>query len=218
MAGVRRTWDKTFYEAKAKERLEKGDDIDESIDKRKTTKSIKEEFTPAGQDSIGPAGSERAFLASRKSKVDLDSKIGKTQIINPNAPENVAAAGWYCDVCSCLLKDSTSYLDHINGKKHQRALGFSMRVERADTEKVKERLKSLKRNIEECSKGSRLNAVDDYEARLAQQLMEEENKKKQKKEQAAAKQREREAAELEAADPEIASLLGFGGFGGSKKG
>ena len=33
-----------------------------------------------------------------------------------------------------------------------------------------------------------------------------------------AKKLEKEAAEMESADPEIAELLGFGGFGGSKKG
>jgi U4/U6.U5 tri-snRNP component SNU23 len=25
--------------------------------------------------------------------------------------------GFYCEDCQCLLKDSSSYLDHINGKK-----------------------------------------------------------------------------------------------------
>jgi len=218
MAGVRRSWDKDYYEAKAKERLEKGDDIDDKVSKGKPIKSDKEEFKPAQKDAIGPAGSERAFLTSRRNKVDLESKVGKTQVINPNLPETAAAAGWYCEVCACLLKDSTSYLDHINGKKHQRALGYSMRVERADVDRVKDRLQGMKRKMDECSRAKPVSAVDDYEYRLAQQLVEDENKKKQRKDQAAAKKLEKEAAEMESADPEIAELLGFGGFGGSKKG
>ena len=35
--------------------------------------------------------------------------------------------------------------NHVNGKNHQRALGFSMRVERAAVSSVKDKLKGLKR-------------------------------------------------------------------------
>merc|ERR1712100_704960 len=48
--------------------------------------------------------------------------------------------GFNCSVCDCSLKDSLSYLDHINGKWHQRALGFSHRAEKPTVEKVKERI------------------------------------------------------------------------------
>ena len=46
-------------------------------------------------------------------------------------------AGYYCSVCDCILRDSASYLDHINGKYHNRALGMSMRVERSTADQVK---------------------------------------------------------------------------------
>ncbi|KAL4582585.1 hypothetical protein LXL04_007139 [Taraxacum kok-saghyz] len=36
-------------------------------------------------------------------------------------------------------------MDHINGKKHQRALGMSMRVERASLEQVQQRFENLKK-------------------------------------------------------------------------
>ncbi|KAF5952559.1 hypothetical protein HYC85_010503, partial [Camellia sinensis] len=48
-------------------------------------------------------------------------------------------------VCECVVKDSANYLDHINGKKHQRALGMSMRVEQASLEQVQERFELLKK-------------------------------------------------------------------------
>lgn len=46
-------------------------------------------------------------------------------------------AGYYCSVCDCILRDSASYLDHINGKYHNRALGMSMRVERSTADDVR---------------------------------------------------------------------------------
>jgi U4/U6.U5 tri-snRNP component SNU23 len=63
-------------------------------------------------------GSQRAFLKSRDEKVELDEKVGKVEIINPAAVVG-NRAGYWCEVCQCLLKDSASYLDHINGKKRK---------------------------------------------------------------------------------------------------
>ena len=31
-------------------------------------------------------------------------------------------AGYYCNVCDCILRDSQSYLDHINGEGAMAAL------------------------------------------------------------------------------------------------
>lgn len=130
----RRTWDKEFYEQKAKERAEQGEDVygsasSSSSSSRKGTSSseeIKEEFVPAGSDEIGPMGSQRAFLKARTSNIDLESKVGKTELIAPTNAEEVRGAGFWCDVCSCLLKDSSSYLDHINGKKRKYIIPSSL--------------------------------------------------------------------------------------------
>ena len=82
-------------------------------------KTIKEEFLAAEDDRSGPMGSQRAFLKSREQKVDLDSKVGKVEIVNPTSADSSRGAGYWCEVCSCLLKDSVSYLDHINGRKRE---------------------------------------------------------------------------------------------------
>jgi U4/U6.U5 tri-snRNP component SNU23 len=60
-------------------------------------------------------GSDRVFLQARKEKIDVESKVGKVEVVDPTNIQN--GAGYFCEVCACLLKDSTSYLDHINGKK-----------------------------------------------------------------------------------------------------
>ncbi|CAD6244051.1 unnamed protein product [Miscanthus lutarioriparius] len=87
---------------------------------------------------------QRQPLKHRDYEVDLDSRLGKTQVVTPIASLN-QQAGYYCSVCECVIKDSANYLDHINGKKHQRALGMSMRVERASLEQVEKRFEALKK-------------------------------------------------------------------------
>lgn len=214
----RRTWDKEEYAKKAKERAEMGENYDaEDTSSIKTKVSRKEEFTKANESAAGPMGSERAFLKVREERVDLESKVGKTQVINQSELERGAGAGYFCETCNCLLKDSISYLDHINGKKHLRALGFSMRVERAGVDKVKNKLDSLKRKISDAKVAVKVSAIDDYETRMAVQRTEEDNLKKKRKEDKLARKQERDINEMEGVDPEIAAMMGFGGFGSSKK-
>lgn len=79
---------------------------------------------------------ERANLRARDYQVDLASNLNKTQMVSAAMPLS-QQGGYYCNVCDCVLKDSLSYLDHINGKWHQRALGMSMRVEQSTVEQVR---------------------------------------------------------------------------------
>jgi U4/U6.U5 tri-snRNP component SNU23 len=91
-----------------------------------------------------------------------------------------------------------------------------MRVERAGVDQVKERLEMLKRKIIEKSRGPTTTAIEDYESRLAIVEAEEEYHKKKKKEDMHARKKEKEAAEMESIDPDIAEMMGFGGFNSSK--
>merc|ERR1712014_534951 len=76
--------------------------------------------------------------------LNLEAKLNKRHSYR-NPTINSEYKGFYCSilkkVCQCLLKDSLTYLDHINGKWHQRALGLTMRVEKSGVEKVRERIK-----------------------------------------------------------------------------
>ena len=121
----------------------------------------KEEFRHALSGSAGPEGSDRAYLKRRKAQVkDIDTKVGQIEMVSVEAAATTSTEssgdatdikqgvvrtgiGWHCKVCDCFLKDSLTYLDHINGRKHQRKLGFSMRVERSSKEDVKARLEIL---------------------------------------------------------------------------
>ncbi|KAJ6974000.1 zinc finger matrin-type protein 2 [Populus alba x Populus x berolinensis] len=166
---------------------------------------------------------QRKPLKHRDYEVDLDSRLGKTQVVTPIAPLS-QQAGYYCSVCECVVKDSANYLDHINGKKHQRALGMSMRVERAISSTaingliihsgmVQERFEKLKKRREPGS-----FTEQDLDERIFKtarrrggtQAPTPRKKKEKKKEKAA----EEEEADI---DPDIAAMMGFGGFGSSKK-
>ncbi|XP_016460296.1 uncharacterized protein LOC107783792 [Nicotiana tabacum] len=151
----RKKFDKEEYLQRAREREEK------EADGRKSK-------------SRGPPV-QRKPLKPRDYQVDLESRLGKTQVVTPIAPLS-QQAGYYCPVCECVVKDSANYLDHINGKKHQRALGMSMRVERSSLEQVQQRFEASKKRKDTGS-----FTVQDFEEQLLKQQQEEEERKQRRK-------------------------------------
>eukprot|EP00612_Vaucheria_litorea_P005913 CAMPEP_0171460558 /NCGR_PEP_ID=MMETSP0945-20130129/5378_1 /TAXON_ID=109269 /ORGANISM="Vaucheria litorea, Strain CCMP2940" /LENGTH=228 /DNA_ID=CAMNT_0011986769 /DNA_START=6 /DNA_END=692 /DNA_ORIENTATION=+ len=213
----RRSWDKELYEKKALERLERGDDFVDDEEQSRINSS-KEEFQTAPEGAAGPTGSKRAYLKARESKIDLDSKLNKTQVVTSSTTGS-GQGGYWCEVCKCILKDSIAYLDHINGKKHLRTLGFSMRVEKSSADAVREKLEQLKRKMNEKSKLSgtkKKSAVQEYEERLAEAAANEEKAKAEKKEEKE-KAKEEAGEELDEETSAMAEMMGFGGFAGGKK-
>lgn len=139
----RRTWDKDEYEKKAKERLLEEAEDEFGLDKDK-----------------GPPV-KRELLKARDYSVDLNSKLGKNIIITKTTPLS-EVGGYYCNVCDCVVQDSINFLDHINGRKHQRNLGMSMKVERSSLDQVKKRFEMNKRKKEEEKK----KETYDFESRV----------------------------------------------------
>ncbi|XP_008797223.2 zinc finger matrin-type protein 2-like isoform X2 [Phoenix dactylifera] len=154
---------------------------------------------------------QRKPLKHRDFEVDLESRLGKTQVVTPIAPLS-QQAGYYCAVCECVVKDSANYLDHINGKKHQRALGMSMRSERATLQQVQQRFEVLKKR-----KAPGSFTEQDLDERILKQQQEEEERKRQRRERKKEKKKEKAAQdESEDIDPDVAAMMGFGGFRSSK--
>lgn len=254
----RRTWDKEAFEARAKARLnnEIGPSKTEHEPTRKqpiptTTKDEeKEEFVAALPGSAGPGISKRAYLKSRTKKIDLESKVGKSEIISAEALAKPSAevqitdgvtksstgVGWYCKVCDCFLKDSHTYLDHINGRKHQRHLGFTMRVERSTADEVRNRMSELAASIGAAKKSSlsslnksstggsednndsSTNAFEDMvkakdEDALRRKAARARKREERKKQREAEEKAEEEKYENEI-DPDMAAMMGFSSFGG----
>ncbi|KAE8614221.1 hypothetical protein XENTR_v10008045 [Xenopus tropicalis] len=151
-ADFRRKWDKDEYEQLAQKRI--------------TEEREKKDGKP-----LQPI--KRELLRHRDYKVDLESKLGKTIVITKTTPQS-EMGGYYCNVCDCVVKDSINFLDHINGKKHQRNLGMSMRVERSTLDQVKKRFEVNKKKMEEKQKDY------DFEERM-KELREEKKHERTKK-------------------------------------
>ena len=249
-----------------------------------TDNDDKEEFRPAASGTAGPEGSDRAFLKARSGRVvDIDSRVGRVEMVSAEAAATTKALsadesnigkqgvvktgiGWHCKVCDCFLKDSHTYLDHINGRKHQRKLGYSMRVERSTKEDLVAKLQALtSKKKDEENLAQQFDEEVDFN-RIVQakdeelQKRREERKKKRKekkmmmklgqsgddtsiktndtkgptKEETTAVKEEpdgddkqvetgeendhyNEGEEEAQIDPNLAAMMGFGGFGGSSK-
>ncbi|KAJ1529837.1 hypothetical protein ONE63_006576 [Megalurothrips usitatus] len=189
----RRKWDKEEFERLAEERL-------------------REELEALEQAKQKPAPVTRELLRQRDYRVDLEGKLGKSVVITKNTPSS-QTGGYYCNVCDCVVKDSINFLDHINGKKHQRNLGMSMRIERSSLDQVKKRFELNKRKMEEKKK--------DYDLELRVKEMREEEDKLKEYRRERKKEKKRKLDDTLDQEPEgeseLAAIMGFSGFGGSKK-
>ncbi|XP_050382399.1 uncharacterized protein LOC126799277 [Argentina anserina] len=184
-------------------------DLEEYAEKARE-RERKEEEVARKSKSKGPPV-QRKPLKHRDYEVDLESRLGKTQVVTPIAPLS-QQGGYFCPVCECVVKDSANYLDHINGKKHQRALGMSMRVERASLEQVQSRFEKLKKRKTDLP-----FTEQDLDERILKQQQEEEERKRQRREKKKEKKKEKVGEEEIDIDPDVAAMMGFGGFGSSKK-
>jgi len=197
----RRVWDHDEYQKKAEAR------VAEAMEKEKEASRPKKAV-------------RRDDLQQRDFDVVVDANLGKSRMINGAHDKN---GGYYCKVCDCILRDSRNYYDHLNGKKHARNQGMSMRVEQSSLSQVKARLALKKRKLQMAKAGP---AKYDLDERVA--ALQEEDKKRKVDKQAMKRQRKKEKKaaarktdddidDTSGVDPNMAALMGFAGFGGSKK-
>jgi U4/U6.U5 tri-snRNP component SNU23 len=191
----RRTWDKDEYKRKAEERVAlQGED-------------------GSSRPRIAKEVVQRAPLKARETLVNLESRLGKTQIVITSTPLAMQG-GFYCDVCECVVKDSSNYLDHINGKKHTRAMGMSLKAERAMLEQVRKRLaENKKKQLLAKSNPKAIDPEVALEQRLDKLRKEEEEEKSSKRQRRIDDLKQDSGEE----DEELTEMGLPQGFGTSKK-
>lgn len=101
----RRKWNKDEYAAKAAERLREEVAAGEEAKRAKVSANL---------GIVVRKPLNQTDMIARDYNLELKSRVGTRTLVNPDNPN---AAGFYCKETGKTLRDSISYLDHINGKK-----------------------------------------------------------------------------------------------------
>ncbi|KAH8828541.1 hypothetical protein DL96DRAFT_1463260 [Flagelloscypha sp. PMI_526] len=205
----RRTWDKDEYAEKAKKRdAEEADRMKENEERLKQGKRPRK-----GPKQDGPRPTE---LMQAHEDLELNKNLNKTIVVTNPGGRGAGQPGFYCETCNRNYRDTTGYLDHINSRAHLRAIGQTTKIERSTVEQVRARIALLRERTKEASQAKEF----DFDQRLAEIKSRESAVRAERKAQKKAakdKARQELVKETTAEDVEMAEMMGFGGFGSSKK-
>ncbi|KDR75177.1 hypothetical protein GALMADRAFT_533030 [Galerina marginata CBS 339.88] len=206
----RKKWDKEEYAERAKKKdQEERDRMQENEERQKQGKRPRK-----GKKDDLPKPTE--LMKQRDAPLDLDKNLGKTMVVQNPGGKGPGQPGFFCETCNRTYKDSVGYLDHINSRAHLRQLGQTTKIERSTLAQVQARIAFLREKTKEAASAKAF----DFDQRLAEVREKEHALREQKK---AEKKAEKEKARLaminatDNGDSEMAALMGFGGFGSTKK-
>jgi U4/U6.U5 tri-snRNP component SNU23 len=165
----------------------------------------------------------RDSAPSRDKALDLDSQVGRVTVVQTSAGSRNEVGAFFCDLCDCTLRDNIAYLDHLNGKKHLRMMGFSARTERVTVVEVRAKLASLKRKREEITNydlDARVKQLQEEEAEAKRQTREARKAKKSDEsgDEADGQKKKDDGPEVvaEEVDPELVAMGLPANFGSTK--
>lgn len=188
----RRTWDKEEYAKKAQQRYEQ---------QQNRSIEVVEGHNPISRDAL-----------------NFNTDLNKRQVIASNVVSTRGKSfGFYCEVCDLTFKDNLKYVDHLNSKPHLIRSGEINKEKSVTLDEVKERYELLVKKLDE-----RLNESEKYDIkkRIAKrQAFEEELKQRKREKKHTKKLNDDRVREVNGAgsDDEMAKMMGFGGFGSTKR-
>ncbi|MCJ1327204.1 hypothetical protein MMC10_003872 [Thelotrema lepadinum] len=179
----RKTWDREEYAAKAKERETREREEGKA---RYEAKLAGKKYIPRPNTP-----SDAKETESRASRLNVAANVGKTTLVPAGAAvgKRGKGAGFYCADCDLTFKDNLQFVDHLNSKQHLSNVGESGEVRRAGLDEVRERLKHLKRKMEEEAKEA---DIVDLKERIQMREEEDERKREEKRRRRREKRRKTE--------------------------
>ncbi|KAL0579155.1 U4/U6.U5 snRNP associated protein [Marasmius crinis-equi] len=206
----RKKWDKEEYAERAKKRdLEERERMQENEERLKQGKRPRK--GPKRDDLPKPT----ELMKQREGNLELDKNLNKTMVVQNPGGRGPGQPGFYCEACNRTYKDTTGYLDHINSRAHLRALGQTTKLERSTLEQVRARIALLREKTKEASSAK----AYDFDKRLADIKAKETAIREERKAQKKAEKEKVLASQLAdtAENSEMSQMMGFAGFGTSKK-
>ncbi|KAI0036876.1 hypothetical protein K488DRAFT_40102 [Vararia minispora EC-137] len=208
----RRKWDKAEYAEKARKKDEESRELAKENEER--LKQGKKPLKSRKKDVPKPT----ELMKRREDDLALDKNLGKTMVVNNPGGRGPGQPGFYCEACNKNYKDTTAYLDHINGRSHLRNLGQTTRIERSTVEQVRARIALLREKTKQAS----ASKAFDFDQRLREIRDKEAAARAAKKaERMAAKEKTRielaKSTPMDVDSENVMAAMGFVGFGTSKK-
>ena len=155
----RRTWDRSEYEAKAKER---------DSERREEAKARYEAKLEGKKWHKQVDFSTLDNTSARGSRLDVASMVGKSTLVPAGAGvgKRGKGAGFYCEDCDLTFKDNVQYIEHLNSKQHLVNTGQSGEVKRATLQDVRDRLEMLKARKRQQEEEDKLAGEVDIKERI----------------------------------------------------
>lgn len=177
----RRKWDRSEYEAKAKQEQEdRKDDAKARYEAKLEGKKWHKQVDMSSLDAT----------TSRGNRLDVASMVGKSTLVpaGSSVGKRGKGAGFYCEFCDLTYKDNVQYIEHLNSKQHLINTGQSGEVKRATLQDVRDRIEMLKarkreaedeeRRAAEVNVGERIKVAEEVEAKEREEKRRKRNEKR----------------------------------------